>query len=319
MKIPTSTEPTQGPGAGNAVNSTLALLEHVSDRSIGCACPERAHFLQTCGSLCGLREMNQDTAFCCALQMHDAGPLAVFGVADGMGGQPHGDIASREAAWAALSTILGNALRPAWDQTRRRVMSCLEHAMEAANQWLLRYADSYPECRGMGTTLSMALAIDDRLYTAHAGDSRLYLYRDGRPEQLTRDDSYPWSLVECELLTPEEAESHPTNHVITRYIGDPNGLDPIRVGVWNLAPGDAVLAVTDGVWKDGRHALDAFHKLLLKAPFKQASLDTAVRTLLQNALEAGADDNLSAAALWMAPATSVLDDSTQPNVNPMEE
>ncbi len=290
-----------GQDVGDAAENPASLLENLETSHDARADSAVMLRLAACRSLRGARETNQDIAVALELDVQHFERVTLLAQADGMGGQPAGEVASREAVRALHCSFEKNLLEAAQGQGRGDVADWLRSGFQAANRWLLTYAGSHPDCAGMGTTLCAAVAAEGRLYTAGIGDSRLYLYRGGCAHQLTTDDSYPWLLVDQGILTPEEAETHPTGHMLTRYIGDPNGLDDVFVGVHALAPGDLVLAVTDGVWKDGGEELAWFAEILARASFGQASLDAAVSCLLERALARGATDNVSAAAFWVAP------------------
>jgi serine/threonine protein phosphatase PrpC len=158
-------------------------------------------------------------------------------VADGMGGMAAGDLASRLAIEAMVSLDAPIAT----DQQ----MDALHRALEVANGRIAEQVASDPTLQGMGTTLTAVLFNGDRAAMAHVGDSRAYLLRDGRLNQLTKDDTYVQMLIDQGLLKPEEAAGHPRRAVVTRVLqGEP--VTPAYVIVEPL-PGDRWLLCSDGL------------------------------------------------------------------------
>ena len=140
----------------------------------------------------------------------DKPPL--FAVADGMGGAQAGEIASRLAA-----------------DSRRRgevVGAGVEHVVEliqAANRRVYDRSTEDEAASGMGTTVTVALVEDDLVSFGHVGDSRAYLVREGRLEQLTQDHSLVSELLRSGKISPEEAQTHPQRSVISSALGtDPD-------------------------------------------------------------------------------------------------
>ena len=157
------------------------------------------------------REMNQDT-FC----VHRFDDKQGFGlVCDGMGGQSAGNVASDMAR-----TIIADKIRKAvetgvMDDPR----SLLEAALREANYSVYKRSMVEPEYRGMGTTAVVAFVRGETAYCAHVGDSRIYLLREGRLLQVTRDHSLVQELMEKGEIKPEEMRTHPNRNMITRAVG----------------------------------------------------------------------------------------------------
>jgi serine/threonine protein phosphatase PrpC len=152
-------------------------------------------------------------------------------VADGMDG------ASRLAveAMAPLDVPIANE-----DQ-----MDSLHKALEVANGRIAETVAADPALAGMGTTMTAVVFSGDRAALAHVGDSRAYLLRDGRLNQLTKDDTYVQMLVDQGLIRPEEAGSHPRRAVVTQALqGEP--VSPSYVIV-EPEPGDRWLLCSDGL------------------------------------------------------------------------
>lgn len=133
-------------------------------------------------------------------------------VADGVGGQIAGEIASR----LTIETI-GAYFDD--QETINNISGHLEQAILAANEAVYNASQENPDHRGMSTTVAMAAIVDNRLYTAHVGDSRIYLLRDGRLKQISIDHTWAQEAIEAGLLTREQAKTHPNRNVIKRHLG----------------------------------------------------------------------------------------------------
>ena len=158
-------------------------------------------------------------------------------VADGMGGMAAGDVASRLAVDAMTS------LDVAIDNDHQ--MDALHKALEVANGKIAEHVAGDGTLQGMGTTLTAVIFSGDRAALAHVGDSRAYLLRDGRLNQLTKDDTYVQMLVDQGLIRPEEAGSHPRRAVVTQALqGEP--VSPSYIIV-EPEPGDRWLLCSDGL------------------------------------------------------------------------
>jgi PPM family protein phosphatase len=157
----------------------------------------------------------------------------VIAVADGIGGGPAGEVASR-AAIAAIAEM------EAADE------SDLRAAFTAADLGIRAAAKQDPSLDGMGTTLTAVLFTEPgEALLGHIGDSRAYLWRDGMLSRLTRDDTYVQSLVDEGLIDAEQARHHPQKSLITRSL---HGQDFIaRFAKLITRPNDRYLLCTDGL------------------------------------------------------------------------
>jgi serine/threonine protein phosphatase PrpC len=158
-------------------------------------------------------------------------------VADGMGGMAAGDLASRIAidAMTSLDVPIEN------DQQ----MDALHQALELANGRIADTVVADQALQGMGTTLTAVIFSGTQAAMAHVGDSRAYLMRDGRLNQLTKDDTYVQMLIDQGLLSPDEAAGHPRRSVVTRVLqGEP--VSPAYVIV-QPEVGDRWMLCSDGL------------------------------------------------------------------------
>ncbi len=181
------------------------------------------------------RKMNQDFVYTSEVPVGNLPNL--FIVADGMGGHNAGDFASRFAAECVVSEIEKSM--------EKNPIRLLRHAFETANEGIIDEAARQPDKEGMGTTLVVASIIDDYLYVANVGDSRLYVI-DEDISQITRDHSLVEEMVRAGEIDRNEARQHPLKNKITRAIG---GAEDVKVDFFDmkLKEGDLILMCTDGL------------------------------------------------------------------------
>lgn len=166
-------------------------------------------------------------------------------VADGMGGASAGEIASQMATQLILNRVLETWLteeRPTADQFG----SCLTDAIGLANDQIHRRSLEEPELQGMGTTVTALGILDRALVFAQIGDSRAYLVRAGRVEQVTVDQSLVHHLVETGQLTEEEALSTPGRNMVLQALGPTPSVD-VEVTQREARRGDTLVLCTDGL------------------------------------------------------------------------
>jgi protein phosphatase len=166
-------------------------------------------------------------------------------VADGMGGGVAGGLASRLAARRIHDQLQGDWAREPGVEPER-FASCLQRAVEHANEHLFRNSLDNPELRDMGTTATVAGILDDVLVLAQVGDSRAYLVRDGAAVQLTKDQSLVRAMVEAGAMTEDEAEVSPHRSMILQALG-PRADVEVDVTRQELRRGDVVVLCSDGL------------------------------------------------------------------------
>lgn len=182
------------------------------------------------------RKLNQDAVYTSEQPVGNLKNL--FLVADGMGGHNAGDYASKMTLETMVEHIAGSReTNPA---------KILEDAIAAANTLVRNMAGQNPELEGMGTTVVAASCEGETLHVANVGDSRLYIIREGKIHQVTRDHSWVEEMVRRGGLGREEARNHPDKNIITRAVGaeDTVKIDFFTVG---LEEGDMILMCTDGL------------------------------------------------------------------------
>ncbi len=212
-------------------------------------------------------------------------------VADGVGGAAAGEVASR----TAIAVLVDLAIEtPDWimrldEPLANEVMQRMERRFQRIHEVLVERAKADPTLRGMGTTLTLACSLGADLVTAHVGDSRAYLFRHGRLERLTRDQTVAQSLADAGALSQEEVANHPMRHVLTGAIATRGAFVHVDLHHSRLADGDQVLLCSDGLTE--MVAEEAIARAL-SVPGPSAD---ACRRLVDLALEGGGKDNVTVA------------------------
>jgi serine/threonine protein phosphatase PrpC len=181
--------------------------------------------------------------------------LSLFVVADGMGGHASGEVASQiavaeiRAAVDSRRDILDAYARHETGVTTHDVLGVLEYAVQTAGVTIFDRGQKDPAKRGMGTTVSLFLLIGERGFIAHVGDSRVYMVRDGRAEQLTEDHSLVNELIRHGKVTRETLAKSPyasLKNAVTRAVGV---YETVQVDTMDLEvlPGDQFLLCSDGL------------------------------------------------------------------------
>ncbi len=260
---------------------------------------ERPHLLVAALSHPGeKREHNEDRYAIRSYLLEEGGPPALLAiVADGIGGHQAGEV----AADLTVQTITEKLA----DSSGADPLPLLREAVLQASQVVLQAADKAPERQGMGSTAALAWIIGPRLYIASAGDSRIYLLRDKRLQQLTIDHTWVQEALEQRVISPAEARGHPNAHVLRRYVGGPKVLEPdLRLRLSDretdadsrsnqgllLRPGDTLLLSTDGL-------TDLVEDEEILAILKDQSPEAAARSLVEMARARGGHDNITVAVL----------------------
>lgn len=220
---------------------------------------------------------------------------ALFVVADGNSGHVAGNVASKKAVETIQRVVL-EALDP--DETRlsRDIMDeeeslreRLRYAMGQACTKIRNHSEMVPECKGMETTLTMVLVEESIAHFSHIGDSRLYLYRDGRLRRLTRDHTVVQKEIDAGRLTPELAKMAPSRDLLTQSIGAQGAIEPVT-STRPIETDDVLLLCTDGLTDsvdDNQMATVIADNPVEEIPF----------ALADAAVSAGSIDNITVIAL----------------------
>ena len=214
-----------------------------------------------------VRKDNQDSGY--------AGPH-LLAIADGVGGAARGDVASS----ATIQQLRHLDVQPGNDALEQ-----LAGALHLAHNRLADLVAENAELDGTSTTATVALFDGTQLALAHVGDSRGYLLRDGRLQQLTKDHTFVQSLVDEGRITDDEARIHPHRNLILRALDAVHEPEP-DVTTIPLAPGDRILLCSDGC--SGALTDEEMASLL-----GDGDIDRAAPALVTAALEAGSSDNVT--------------------------
>ena len=202
----------------------------------------------------------------------------LFAIADGMGGEQAGEVASSEAVHY-LSTVDFQNI-PDDD-----ILNYLQKVIQKINTTVWQMTVEKPELKGMGTTLTAIYLQEGRGFVGHVGDSRIYLWQEGILKQVTSDHSYVAEMVRRKQLTPSEAESSSQKHMILRAVGATPFVE-IDTFEFLLAGTQKVLLCSDGLFN--MVSEDKISTLLAGKDVEKAADE-----LMQEALKAGGKDNIS--------------------------
>ena len=211
--------------------------------------------------------------------------FGVFLVADGMGGHQSGEVASKLAAKAVsrelMDRLFGPILYEKQTPTDAKMNEWIKSAVNQAQTLI------HQQVPGGGTTLTLAITIGDRIYSAHVGDSRLYLVGKGGQLTLkTKDHSLVKRLVDLGEISAQEAKIHPQRNVLYRALGQEDGLEP-DLDQFSLEVGERLMICSDGLW-------GVLEEAQLECILKAASpLDKTACELVNAANVAGGPDNIS--------------------------
>jgi serine/threonine protein phosphatase PrpC len=225
--------------------------------------------------------------------------VGLYVVCDGMGGALAGEVASkmgvdllldyfRQAKQTGMHPDYGNL--PPQASPRARALSS---AIQRANRAIFDSGQAKQTQRGMGSTIVAVLLEDGHMTVGHVGDSRVYLLRDGKMQQLTQDHSLVMEQVRRGIITREQAETSDMQNIIIRALGSEESVDP-DVEELTVLRGDTLLLATDGLTKLVRE--DAMKQILETS----SSLGTACELLIDAAKKKGGDDNITCVLLHIS-------------------
>lgn len=233
------------------------------------------------------RDHNEDSYLC-------SDELSVYAVADGMGGHLGGERASRmavETIEAMMRSAVGAASGPAGPAPPPSAMGmALKNAVLGADRAIYENALANPAVTGMGTTLTVLAFSERRVHLGHVGDSRAYVYRDGKARQLTDDHSWIQDQVRAGLLTPEEARESRFRNIITRSVGFEPAVQPDMQDLIVQA-GDCYLICSDGL--SNYLSNDEIGQVLTTQFYRDAP-----HALIAMANDRGGDDNITCVCVY---------------------
>jgi serine/threonine protein phosphatase PrpC len=238
-----------------------------------------------------VRDLNEDSLLILTLapvSQSQTGPaISLFAVADGMGGHEGGEIASKLALQVLAEGIVRDIALPSLAGEAMPddgILDRLRQTVAAANDAV--YLARQKRGTDMGTTLTTLLVRDQQLFVAHVGDCRAFRWNANGLQQLTVDHSLVATMVARGQITAEEIYTHPQRSIIYRSIGDRATVE-VDTSVWPLAPGDRLIACSDGLWEMLRN--EGIQDGMMAEADPQAACDL----LVSRANAAGGDDNIS--------------------------
>lgn len=204
------------------------------------------------------------------------GCLAV--VADGMGGYSYGELASKMAT---------DIISRHYFDTNYKIVNALQRSFEKANKAIYQKASRDPRYKGMGTTCTAVVLLDDQIFLGHVGDSRAYLLKGNRVIQLSNDHTLVQHLLDTGQITQEESLSHPQRNVVTRAMGTAPKLQADFVKhELRFEVGDKLLICSDGLYEYVK--IDELKQILGNKKLNEAS-----QSLVNLAKQRGGHDNIS--------------------------
>jgi protein phosphatase len=220
--------------------------------------------------------------------------LGLFVLCDGLGGYNAGEIAATMAVSSLLSKLADDHAQAQAGSESFDVRAALAGRMVEMNNVITRAAAHSAAFEGMATTVVIAWILGDRLWVAHAGDSRLYRFREGELEGLTRDHSFSQELLDAGMVTEEEAKLLPAKNLVTRALGAGGDVDP-EVNDYPLRVGDVLMLCSDGLTEMVDDAQIA-RAIFASVP----DVQRAAQRLVDMANAAGGRDNVSVIVIRLA-------------------
>jgi protein phosphatase len=227
-------------------------------------------------------------------QLNNGVTLAI--VADGMGGHQAGDVASQKAVDAFRSMLEQSAAKA--DLSLQEGKMLIRQAISQANEAVFELASRNERYYNMGTTIVAALVKQDNAIIGHVGDSRAYKITEGVITQLTNDHTLVNELVKSGQLSADEAAHHPRRNVLTRAVGTDSHVD-IDIQAVEWSPQDVLLLCSDGLSN-----MVSEQQMLQTVTTEQLGLEARADHLIQLALHAGGDDNITVVLLQEADGTT---------------
>jgi len=267
---------------------------------------ERSHLRIAVKSHPGMSgKNNEDHYAVSAYRLSDENPLpsVLAIVSDGIGGHRAGEVAAQIAVETISQAVAtSDATAP---------IETLKQAISQASELIRVQSESKSERQGMGATCACVWIIENRLYTASVGDSRIYLLRKGGISQISIDHTWIQDAIDAGIMTLDDAKGHPNAHVIRRYLGSKQPVEPdtrMRLQVeeddaqaeanqgFLLQPDDQVFLCSDGL-------TDLVNDAEILSTMNAHDQEKALETLVDMANQRGGHDNITLVALGI-PSTA---------------
>ena len=228
-----------------------------------------------------VREKNEDACF--VIPSHD-----VYIVADGVGGNNSGEVASRTAVSEIANYVTSNDLRECREPDD--IFGFFASAIGSANGKIYRLGLENEDNRGMATTVVTAYIYNSVAYIANLGDSRAYLFRGGTLSRITKDHTYVNELIDKGVITEEEAENHKQKNVITRALGAEKSVEPDFYRL-DVSRNDILMLCSDGLY--GEVAPEKIAEILAG----EGNMNDICTQLVDEAIRCGGRDNITVVCL----------------------
>lgn len=228
-----------------------------------------------------IRNNNEDACF--VIPSHD-----VYVVADGVGGNNAGEIASRTAVRGIAEYVAANPIEECADE--EAIYNYFSQCLEQVNDEIYQMGRKHKENKGMATTAVIACVKDGTAYIINIGDSRAYLYRGGRIMQITVDHTYVNELLKTGMITTEEAKNHSQKNVITRALG----AEPAVMADFfqaSVEKGDILMLCSDGLYGE------VPERKLEEILDRQNPMPETCARLVEEAIRSGGRDNITVVCL----------------------
>lgn len=227
-----------------------------------------------------------DVSLTPSLRNHTLGPRGtLFMVADGMGGEASGEVASQLCTVTVPKRLYEN-LKSLGNVSETNFVLLLREAIEFANQIIFQKAQGNPAYKGMGTTTTAAALFGPYLFVAQVGDSRAYVFRNQEMVQLTRDQTFLNYLAEIGAELPAEPEKDSRKSILTQAVGSSETVD-VKVTYTKLHQGDLILLCSDGLYNMAKPPE------MLSILRNNKPLPEKCKALIEKANEHGGTDNIT--------------------------
>lgn len=228
-----------------------------------------------------IREKNEDACF--VIPSHD-----VYIVADGVGGNNSGEVASRTAVSEIASIVNEGGLKNC--RTPEDIFGFFSEAVEKTNEKIYSMSLENEKYRGMATTVVMAYIYMGAAYISNIGDSRAYLFRNGKLSRITKDHTYVNELIDKGVITMEEAENHRQRNVITKAVGADRYVEPDFYRV-EVSREDILMLCSDGLY--GEVPPEKITEILNESE----NMNETCTKLVDEAIKLGGRDNITVVCL----------------------
>ncbi|MGI9554218.1 MAG: Stp1/IreP family PP2C-type Ser/Thr phosphatase [Thermodesulfobacteriota bacterium] len=189
-----------------------------------------------------IRQNNEDSYLELKIDERDGYSLLLV-VADGMGGHNAGEVASKTVVESIESYFKSEESNLNSDKT----LSHLKESIEKANSAVIKASASDESLKGMGSTCTAIMILNNMTFVAHVGDSRAYLIRGKKINQITKDHTLAEKMLESGIITKEEAKTSPHRNMLMKAIGIEDKVEVETYDPFNVKPGDVYLLCSDGL------------------------------------------------------------------------